>query len=32
MTIHFGLIGAGNISDTHARALHTIPGAEMAAV
>jgi UDP-N-acetyl-2-amino-2-deoxyglucuronate dehydrogenase len=32
MTIHFGLIGAGNISDTHARALHTIPGAEIAAV
>jgi UDP-N-acetyl-2-amino-2-deoxyglucuronate dehydrogenase len=32
MTIHVGLIGAGNISDTHARALHTIPEAEIAAV
>ena len=32
MTIHVGLIGAGNISDTHARALHAIPGAGIAAV
>jgi predicted dehydrogenase len=32
MTLRIGLIGAGNISDTHARALRTVPGAEMAAV
>ena len=30
--IHVGLIGAGNISDTHARALRAIPGVEIAAV
>ena len=30
--IHVGLIGAGNISDTHARALSEIPGAALAAV
>ena len=32
MTVYVGLIGAGNISDTHARALGAIPGAEIAAV
>src|SRR3954468_7582628 len=32
MTIHVGLIGAGNISDTHARAVRAIAGAEIAAV
>jgi predicted dehydrogenase len=30
--IHVGLIGAGNISDTHARAVRAIPDAEVAAV
>jgi UDP-N-acetyl-2-amino-2-deoxyglucuronate dehydrogenase len=30
--IHVGLIGAGNISDTHARALSAIPEVEIAAV
>jgi UDP-N-acetyl-2-amino-2-deoxyglucuronate dehydrogenase len=30
--VHVGLIGAGNISDTHARALRVIPGVEIAAV
>jgi predicted dehydrogenase len=29
--IHVGLIGAGNISDTHARALRAIPGVAIAA-
>src|SRR5258708_17441224 len=32
MTIHVGLIGAGNISYTHARAAKAIPGVEIAAV
>ena len=32
MTIHVGLIGGGNISETHARAVRAIPGAEIAAV
>ena len=32
MTVHVGLIGAGNISDTHARALREVPGAVVAAV
>src|SRR5882672_2414495 len=32
MTIHVGLIGAGNISHTHARATKAIPGVEIAAV
>jgi UDP-N-acetyl-2-amino-2-deoxyglucuronate dehydrogenase len=32
VTIHVGLIGAGNISDTHARAVSEIPGAAVAAV
>jgi UDP-N-acetyl-2-amino-2-deoxyglucuronate dehydrogenase len=32
MTIHIGLIGGGNISDTHARAARQIPGVELAAI
>ena len=32
MTVHVGLIGAGNISDTHARALRAMSGVEIAAV
>ncbi len=32
MRIHAGLIGAGNISETHARAVRAIPGAEVVAV
>jgi len=32
MTIHIGLIGGGNISDTHARAARAIPGIEITAV
>jgi UDP-N-acetyl-2-amino-2-deoxyglucuronate dehydrogenase len=32
VTIRIGLIGAGNISDTHARALRTMPGAEIVAI
>jgi predicted dehydrogenase len=32
LTVFVGLIGAGNISDTHARALGELPGAEIAAV
>jgi UDP-N-acetyl-2-amino-2-deoxyglucuronate dehydrogenase len=32
MTLHIGLIGAGNISDTHARAALAIPGVTVAAV
>jgi UDP-N-acetyl-2-amino-2-deoxyglucuronate dehydrogenase len=32
MTIRIGLLGAGNISDTHARAARAIPGVEIAAV
>jgi predicted dehydrogenase len=32
MTIHVGLIGGGNISDTHARAARAIPGVEITAV
>jgi predicted dehydrogenase len=32
MTVHVGLIGAGNISDTHARALREVPGAVLTAV
>lgn len=32
MTIHVGLIGAGNISDTHARACHAIRDVEIAAI
>ncbi|MGB8457381.1 MAG: Gfo/Idh/MocA family oxidoreductase [Candidatus Acidiferrum sp.] len=32
MTIHIGLIGGGNISETHARAARAIPGVEIAAI
>ncbi|HKW63755.1 MAG TPA: Gfo/Idh/MocA family oxidoreductase [Candidatus Acidoferrum sp.] len=32
MTFHVGLIGGGNISETHARAAQAIPGVEIAAV
>ncbi len=32
MTIKIGILGAGNISDTHARAATAIPGVEIAAV
>jgi UDP-N-acetyl-2-amino-2-deoxyglucuronate dehydrogenase len=32
MTIHVGLIGGGNITETHARAAHAIPGVEIAAI
>ncbi len=32
MTVHVGLIGAGNISETHARATSAIPGVEIVAV
>jgi UDP-N-acetyl-2-amino-2-deoxyglucuronate dehydrogenase len=31
MTIHIGLIGCGNISETHARAARNIPGVKIAA-
>jgi UDP-N-acetyl-2-amino-2-deoxyglucuronate dehydrogenase len=30
--VHIGLIGAGNISETHARAARAIPGVEIAAI
>src|SRR6202040_2027665 len=32
MTFHIGLIGGGNITETHARAARAIPGAEIAAI
>ena len=32
MTMHIGLIGGGNISETHARAIGAIPGAQIAAI
>jgi UDP-N-acetyl-2-amino-2-deoxyglucuronate dehydrogenase len=32
MTTHIGLIGGGNISETHARAACTIPGVKIAAI
>jgi UDP-N-acetyl-2-amino-2-deoxyglucuronate dehydrogenase len=32
MTTHIGLIGGGNITETHARAAGTIPGVEIAAI
>jgi len=32
MTTHIGLIGGGNITETHARAARAIPGVEIAAV
>src|SRR5271166_4340683 len=32
MPIHIGLIGGGNITETHARAARAIPGVEISAV
>jgi hypothetical protein len=32
MTTHIGLVGGGNISETHARAALAIPGVEIAAI
>src|ERR1700730_18652821 len=32
MTIYIGLIGGGNITETHARAARAIPGVEIAAI
>ncbi len=32
MTIHVGLIGGGNISETHARAARAVPGVNIAAI
>lgn len=32
MTVHVGLIGGGNITETHARAARAIPGVEIAAI
>jgi UDP-N-acetyl-2-amino-2-deoxyglucuronate dehydrogenase len=32
MTVHVGLIGGGNITDTHARAALAIPGVQIAAI
>ena len=32
MPIHIGLIGGGNITETHARAAHAIPGVEISAI
>src|SRR6266566_1380649 len=32
MPIHIGLIGGGNITETHARAARAIPGVEIAAI
>jgi UDP-N-acetyl-2-amino-2-deoxyglucuronate dehydrogenase len=32
MTIHIGLIGGGNITETHARAVNAIPGAQISAI
>src|SRR5712664_596916 len=32
MTFHIGLIGGGNITETHARAARSIPGVEIAAI
>ena len=32
MTIHIGLIGGGNITETHARAARAIPGVEIASI
>jgi UDP-N-acetyl-2-amino-2-deoxyglucuronate dehydrogenase len=32
MTTHIGLIGGGNISDTHARAARAIPGVKISAI
>ena len=32
MTIHIGLIGGGNITETHARAAHAVSGVDIAAI
>src|ERR1700719_5075179 len=32
MTIHIGLSGGGNITETHARAVNAIPGAQISAI
>ena len=32
MTIHIGLIGGGNITETHAHAARAIPGVEISAI
>src|SRR5260370_8015318 len=32
MTFHIGLIGGGNITETHARAARSIPGVEISAI
>src|SRR2546425_6751846 len=32
MTFHIGLIGGGNITETHARAARAIPGVEISAI
>lgn len=32
MTVYIGLIGGGNISETHARAAHALPGIALAAI
>src|SRR5260370_17475501 len=32
MTLHIGLIGGGNITETHARAARAIPGVEVSAI
>ena len=32
MSIHIGLIGGGNITETHARAARAIPGVEVSAI
>jgi len=31
MTVHIGILGGGNISDTHARAARETPGVELVA-
>ncbi|MGH9161858.1 MAG: Gfo/Idh/MocA family oxidoreductase, partial [Vicinamibacteraceae bacterium] len=32
MTVHVGILGGGNISDTHARAASTLPDVRVSAV
>ena len=32
MTFHIGLIGGGNITETHARAARALPGVEISAI
>src|SRR6267142_5239629 len=32
MTFHIGLVGGGNITETHARAARAIPGVEISAI